>query len=208
MEPVAIGLFFITSVVIIITPGPDMIYVLTQGISKGKKAGILSAIGVVSGLLIHTIIASFGLGIIITTSRIAYSILKHAGAAYLCYLGFKAIREKSKIEINESKKDFNTSKTFINGLLSNVFNPKIIVFFMAFLPQFIDPNKVNSQKAFLTLGLVFAIMGAIFLSIIGYMSGRIGALLKKNKTIMKWMNKVAGSIMIGLGIRLAIEERK
>lgn len=207
MEPAAISLFLITSIVIIITPGPDMIYVLTQGISKGKKAGILSAVGVVSGLIIHTIIASLGLGIIITTSRIAYTILKYTGAVYLCYLGIKSIREKTKIDINESK-DFHTGKTYINGLLSNVFNPKIIVFFMAFLPQFIDPNKINPQKLFLILGLAFAVMGAVFLSVIGYMSGRIGTLLKKNQVILKWMNKIAGSILIGLGLRLVIEKRK
>ena len=79
---------------------------------------------------------------------------------------------------------------------------------MAFLPQFIDPNKINPQKLFLILGLAFAVMGAVFLSVIGYMSGRIGTLLKKNQVILKWMNKIAGSILIGLGLRLVIEKRK
>ena len=206
METTAFTLFMVTSVIIIITPGPDMIYVLTQGISKGKKAGVLSAGGVVTGLLIHTVIASLGLGILITTSRIAYSILKYAGACYLCYLGIQSIRDKTKLDIRESR-ELNSGRTYINGLLSNVFNPKIIVFFMAFLPQFIDPGKVNSQKGFLVLGLVFAAMGAVFLSTVGYMSGKIGLILKKNSAIMKWMNKLAGSIMIVLGLRLAIDEK-
>lgn len=200
-------LFIAASVVIIITPGPDMIYVLTQGIARGKKAGVLSAVGVVSGLFVHTVVAAVGLGIIIATSQIAYSVVKYIGAAYLLYLGVRAIKEKAEIRINNGT-GADEKKVYINGFLSNLFNPKIIVFFIAYLPQFINPSKIDTQIGLIILGLSFSVMGAVFLSIVGYAAGRIGDIIKKSDAIIRIAGKMSGGVMIGLGLRLALDERR
>lgn len=203
------GLFIAISWILIITPGPDFIYVLTRGISNGKKAGMLSAIGVTLGILVHTIFAAFGLSIILKTSAFAFTIVKSFGAGYLVFIGIKTILSKKEFDVKknlETKRD----KIFIQGLISNVFNPKVALFFIAFLPQFVI-IKGNESAAiqFLILGLIFAFFGFIFLSILGYFSGWIGQYLAgKNNMIAKRLQNISGAILIILGVRLAFLKHK
>lgn len=203
-----IVLFMGLSWVLVITPGPDLMYVLTQGVSGGKKAGFVSAIGVTLGIFVHTAFAALGLSIILKTSALAFVIVKIVGAAYLIYLGVKMLMSNSKVEIIEEKQ-MSLRKVFTQGIISNTLNPKVALFFMAFLPQFIKTNGTEiSPIPFLILGTIFAFFVFIFLGVLGYFSGIVGDYLKAKTAIYKWINKISGSIMILLGIRLAFTNQK
>jgi threonine/homoserine/homoserine lactone efflux protein len=208
MNANSILIFFTASIVLILTPGPDMIYVLTRGISNGQKAGVISAIGVLCGLFIHTFLIACGLGYIVSTSLVLYTIIKYAGIMYLIYLGVKSVFTKGKFSPNIDCSNIATKKLFINGLLSDLLNPKIILFFVAFLPQFVNPNKGNESLQLISFGLFYIGLTAIVLITMGLYSGKIGSWMMRKKVIAKYMNKIAGSIMISLGIGLVFSKRR
>jgi threonine/homoserine/homoserine lactone efflux protein len=199
-------LFIISSIIIIIAPGPDFIYVTTRGISDGNKAGVTSAIGISAGLLIHTLFAAFGLSAIIQASRIAYSIIKYLGAGYLIFIGIKAIISKNKIDEFKTDRTYNNGNIFKQGILTNVFNPKAIVTFMAFLPQFVNVNISHPVTQFTLLGLILSTMAIIWFGFVGYFAGIFGSIIKRNKIIQDGIKYISGSIMILLGLRLAIKK--
>lgn len=201
------GLFLVLSWVLIITPGPDLIYVMTQGISSGKRAAFISAIGVTLGILVHTVFAALGLSIILKTSAVAFTIVKFIGAGYLIYLGIKSIMDKSDLKVKSADKSSNR-KIFYQGLISNTLNPKVALFFMAFLPQFIKTSESTSPLPFIILGLIFAFFGFIFLILLGYFSGAVGHYLSSKQSISKWIKNISGGILILLGVRLAFIDRK
>jgi threonine/homoserine/homoserine lactone efflux protein len=208
IEPTKFLLFIGVSWALIIAPGPDMLYVITRGITYGRRAGILSAVGVVCGILVHTTAAAFGLTLILQTSVLAFLVVKYIGATYLIYLGIKAWREKSALDLQTPVPLVTSGALFWQGVLSNVLNPKIAIFFLAFLPQFVDKgtSHVTWQMAF--LGLTFACFGLCFLLVVGYSSGIIGRWLTQRPQYAQFLQRLAGSILISLGIRLACTERK
>lgn len=195
--------------ILIITPGPDLIYVLTKGISTGRKAGLISAVGVTLGIFVHTIFAALGLSIILRTSALAFSIVKIVGAGYLIYLGIKSIAGKNELKMSRDK-SVSPRKIFTQGLISNTLNPKVALFFMAFLPQFIKTDGVEgvSPIPFIILGSIFAACTLLFLATLGYFSGAVGQYLMTKDSISKWIKNLSGSIMILLGIRLAFMKQK
>lgn len=190
--------------ILIITPGPDIIYVITRGMSLGRKAGLYSAFGVTLGLLVHTTFAALGLSIILKTSGIIFQIIKYAGAAYLIYLGIRAIINRNKITINNRPNSINKSRIFLQGLLSNVFNPKVALFFLAFLPQFVQPDNSSNSISMVILGLLFTVFGFFFLCVVGYFSGYVGTQLLKKPNIARYLQHISALVMIGLGMRLAL----
>jgi threonine/homoserine/homoserine lactone efflux protein len=208
MEWSNFGLFFAASWMLIITPGPDMIYVITRGISQGRKAGMISAVGVTLGILVHTIFASFGLAIILRTSALAFIAVKFAGAGYLMYLGVKTLKDKSDFEFNMDKPKDGIRKIFVQGILSNVLNPKIALFFLAFLPQFVNPGQGSSSMQMVYFGLTFALFGIVFLVLLGYFSGGIGLWLSNKQNFTDKIRWFTGSVLIALGLRLAFMERR
>lgn len=202
------GLFITMSWILIITPGPDIIYVVTRGISLGRRAGMYSAFGVTLGLLVHTSFAALGLSVILKTSGMAFQIIKYLGAGYLIYLGARAIIERNKFTINTNNNNINRSKIFIQGLFSNVFNPKVALFFLAFLPQFVESGSSGSALSMVVLGLMFTVFGFIFLCMVGYFSGYIGTQLLKKPNITRYLQHISGIVMIMLGLRLAFLKRE
>ncbi len=202
------GLFFTLSWVLIVSPGPDIIYVVTRSISLGKKAGILSSLGVTLGILIYALFASFGLSMVLKTSGMVFLGIKYTGAAYLIYLGIKTIIEGKKFEF-EKERNINNNRIFIQGFLSNVFNPKVALFFMAFLPQFVNIKNANtnSMLTLMVLGLILAFCGLTFLLIIGYFSGYFSKYLLRNSKISQRLQYLSGLILIDLGIRLSFLKR-
>lgn len=207
IDPSKYILFVGVSWALIITPGPDMLYVITRGVTQGRKAGMLSAIGVICGILVHTTTAALGLTLILQTSALAFLIVKTLGAAYLIYLGIKAWREKSTFHLPASTSNVSSRRVFWQGVLSNVLNPKVAIFFLAFLPQFVDQGGHHIALQMVLLGLTFAFFGLCFLLMVGYSSGRIGSLLTRRPHYGQFVGRLAGGIMIGLGIRLALTER-
>ena len=199
-------IFIISSFLIIIAPGPDFIYVTSRGISEGNRAGLMSALGISIGLLIHTLLAAFGLSAIIQASRIAYLVVKYIGAGYLIYLGVKMILSKTgggKIEKNSITKQGNVLK---QGIVTNVFNPKAIVTFMAFLPQFVNTTITSPIEQFLILGIILSILAVIWFGIVGYFSGMIGEFIKRSKLFQDLLKIISGLTMIGLGLRLVLKK--
>ena len=208
IEPTKFFLFIGVSWALIIAPGPDMLYVITRGIAHGRRAGILSAIGVVCGILVHTTAAALGLTLILQTSAFAFLLVKYVGAAYLIYLGIKAWQDKSTLSLQSSTAGITSSALFWQGVLSNVLNPKIAIFFLAFLPQFVEKESSSVAWQMIFLGLTFACFGLCFLLVVGYSSGTIGRWLTNRPQYTQSLQRLAGGILIGLGIRLAFTEHK
>jgi RhtB (resistance to homoserine/threonine) family protein len=196
-------LFLTVSVLINLSPGPDMIYTAARSLSQGISAGIFSALGIFVGCLFHTTAAVFGLSKIIEQSVLLFSIIKYAGAAYLIYLGVRSFlkKKKTKKEIN-TLPILTTRKIFFQGMLTNILNPKVAIFFLSFLPQFINPqsNYLKEQIAF--LGLWFDVQGAMILVIVACAVGAFKNILQKNTTLWNWQEKITGLILFGLGVKM------
>ena len=208
IEPTKFLLFIGVSWALILAPGPDMLYVITRGIAHGRRAGILSAIGVVCGILVHTTAAALGLTLILQTSAFAFLLVKYIGAAYLIYLGIKSWRDKSTLSLQAPVPSVTSSAVFWQGVLSNVLNPKIAIFFLAFLPQFVEKGSSSVAWQMIFLGGTFACFGLCFLLVVGYFSGTIGRWLTHRRQYTQSLQRLAGGILIGLGIRLALTEHR
>ena len=202
--------FLIAGILLNLTPGADTMYILSRSISQGKKAGILSSLGISTGSLIHCIIAAFGLSIIIAKSAIAFSTIKYLGATYLIYLGIKSLLTKSRNEFEIKKlqnKKTSNRKIFVSGILTNIFNPKVALFFLAFLPQFIDPNYATNSLPFIILGLTFIATGTIWCLALAMFSAKLSDRIRRNYKIKMWLDKITGGIFIALGIKLALSKK-
>jgi RhtB (resistance to homoserine/threonine) family protein len=210
MDIINFKTFLLTGILLNLTPGNDTFFILTKSISQGKKAGIVSALGIGTGSVIHTIIAAFGLSIIIAQSVLLFSILKYAGAAYLLYIGYQLLTDKSQLDSEkpEVPKSVNYWKVNRDGIFTNVLNPKVALFFIAFLPQFIDLSSKNTVLPFLTLGTTFIITGTIWCLVLATFSSAIFAKLKDNKRAATYLNKICGLALIGLGIKVALIDRR
>ena len=208
IDPAKFAIFITVSWALIIAPGPDMLYVITRGMTHGKKAGMLSAIGVICGILVHTTAAALGLTLIFQTSAFAFLIVKYLGAFYLIYLGIKSWREKNFFNLQTQPSPVSSHRLFWQGVLSNVLNPKIAIFFLAFLPQFVDKGSGQVTLQLIVLGLTFATLGLIFLLTVGYSSGTIGTWMTRHPQYAELLERISGGILIGLGVRLALTERQ
>ena len=207
--------FILTGILLNITPGSDTMYIITRSISQGKKAGLYSVLGIVSGILVHTVLAALGLSIILANSPLAFTIVKYIGASYLCYLGFKMLINRSESVIADNlpntekltqAKTLNYKQIYRQGVLTNTFNPKVALFFIAFFPQFIDPSYAHSTLSFLILGLIFALTGLIWCLCLALLASRFSEKLRENPAIESMLNKFSGVVFIGLGIKLLTEK--
>lgn len=205
----SLGTFIIAAIIVIITPGIDTIMVLTRSISLGKKAGLYAAFGVSLGLVIHTIAAAFGLSLILAKSAFAFSIVKYLGAAYLFYLGYKSLTVKTNQAEIKSIEVKNTAnkKIFLTALLSDVLNPKIAIFFLAFLPQFIKSSEINNPTPYLILGFIIFMIALVWCSFLALMGSNVATLFNKNKNAESRLNKMTGIVFILLGLKIAFTKR-
>lgn len=195
-------IFICSSVLLTLAPGPDIIFTMTQGITKGKKVGVLTAIGLTLGNSVHTIAAAFGLSIVFRTSLIAFILFKILGGVYLLYLAYKAYRfRKAPISINISN-NIDTKYIVAKGFLMNVLNPKVALFFLAFLPQFVNYNIGSIPIQMVILGLIFMLQVAIIFSSIGYFSGYFGDWVMKRPKISENLNLISSVIFLLLAIKL------
>jgi len=202
--------FLIAGILLNLTPGNDTIFILSKSIAQGKKAGIMSVLGIATGSLIHTTLAALGLSIIIAKSLVVFTIIKYVGAAYLLYIGYKMITSRMKVDANISTdaNKINLLKIYRDAVLTNVLNPKVAMFFIAFLPQFIDPSYHNSIVPFMLLGFTFTTTGTIWCLVLANFSSFLFSKLRKNPTFSCWLNRVCGAVLIGLGIKMALTSRK
>ncbi len=199
--------FLLTSTVIILTPGQDMILVMSRSIAQGQKAGVMTAFGVSVGLIGHTLLATLGLGALLLSSEFLFSIIKFIGAGYLIYIGYQLLRSKDHRINMKNLPKVSYKKMFIQGALSNIMNPKVAIFYFSYLPQFVIPNSGNETIQLFILGVTFATLTFALKAPIGFISGLLSFWIKTRPIILKYIHRTSGIILIGLGLRLAFEER-
>lgn len=193
--------------VFVIVPGPSVLLTVSRAISSGTRAGLMTALGIATGDVVHTTLAIFGVSAILMASALAFAILKYVGAAYLVYLGLKALlQSSSSLELPSSERTFG-KKTFVQGFLCEVLNPKSALFFLAFLPQFVDSNAGHPHAQLAVFGLLFVVLGAIATCGYALAAAGVGSFLKEHSSLAKWQNKFVGGLYCVLGIRLALQER-
>jgi RhtB (resistance to homoserine/threonine) family protein len=202
--------FLLTGILLNLTPGNDTIFILTKSIGQGRKAGIVSALGIATGSIFHTLFAALGLSFIIAKSILLFNIIKFAGGAYLLYIGYKMLTDKSQLKTDGAilRSSVDYWKIYRDGIFTNILNPKVALFFIAFLPQFVDPTLKNTILPFITLGTTFITTGTIWCLILATFASAIFDQLKANKKVSTYINKVCGLTMIGLGIKVALTDRK
>jgi threonine/homoserine/homoserine lactone efflux protein len=204
-----IALFVVASLAVIVAPGPDNIYVLTRGVTQGRRVALASAWGMCSGLLFHTTLAAVGLSAILARSALAFSTIKYAGAAYLIYLGVRALLSKEEFSSpREEAPAARLGSFFLRGMTMNLLNPKVAVFFLAFLPQFASPATDGTALRLSTLGLVFTLLSLIVFSAIALFSGILGDRLSRNPRFADALRWLTGCVLVGLGVRLALSGRQ
>lgn len=200
-------LYFLgASIALTLAPGPDNIFVITQGIARGRKPAIVTALGMCSGISVHTTAAAFGISAVFYSSVVAFNAVKFAGAAYLLYLAYKTLRNRSGIKLAVAD-DRSTKALFKRGFIMNVLNPKVAMFFLAFLPQFVSPDTGYFPLWMLLLGFIFMVQAIVIFSLIGYFSGSIGSFILGRPRIARYFDYLTAGVFASLGIRLALAER-
>lgn len=196
---VVFGLFLI--------PGPAVLLTLARSVSGGPRIGIATGFGIAAGDLVHTLMAVVGLSAILMTSALAFSIVKYVGVAYLLYLGIRAILEKPQPLDMPKVQAITAGKAFRQAMLAELLNPKTALFFLAFLPQFVQPQNGSPFTQLMVLGLIFVAMSAAYTAFIAWGAGALTGFLRRNAAIWRWQGKIVGAVYIGLGLRLAAQER-
>jgi threonine/homoserine/homoserine lactone efflux protein len=209
MDIPALGVFLAASLALILTPGQDMLFVVARSVAQGRFAGVCSAIGVILGILVHTALAAFGVGALLQASEALFLALKLIGAGYLVYLGARLLLSRDMPKLDEPLRHGASSAFSLvrQGMLSNITNPKIILFFFAFLPQFVDPASAHPTRNLVFLGVLYAAMGLPVKVGVALAAGAFSERLLCRPKALVWMNRASGTILVVLGLRLAAAER-
>jgi threonine/homoserine/homoserine lactone efflux protein len=199
-------LFIFSALVLNITPGPDTLYIVGRSSMQGFKAGVTAALGISAGIMVHVAAAAFGLSAILAASATAFTVVKIAGAAYLVYVGISLIRSRGNtVNTAAAPAECATLRTiFVQGFWTNVLNPKVALFFLAFLPQFVDATGPGQVLAFLFLGVLFNLNGTLWNLFVAWSAARISRQLMSNNAVSIWFNRCVGMLFIYLGARLAL----
>lgn len=204
LEVETVVTFLIASCLIGVAPGPDNLFVLTQSILHGRKAGLWVTLGLCTGLLVHTVAVVVGIATIVQASAIAFSILKFAGAGYLVYLAWKAFMSVPQALGNSDEgNSMNAAKLYRRGIIMNITNPKVSMFFLAFLPQFVDPINGSPAMQTFSLGGLFMLMTLVVFGGVAAMAGQLGRVLKRSPRAQVIMNRLAGIVFLGLAVKIA-----
>ena len=208
MDIPALGLYIVASLALIATPGQDMLYVITRSLAQGRFAGLCSAIGVCIGILVHTALAALGVGAILAASEALFLVLKLVGAAYLVYLGIRLLLTRDAARAgNGMAPPLSPLQLVWQGVLSNVTNPKIVLFFFAFLPQFVDPASTHPTRDLIFLGVLYAVMALPVKGAVALAAGGLSERVLRKPGAMVWVNRASGAVLVGLGLRLATAQR-
>ena len=197
--------FLIAAVVITASPGPDNLMVLGMGISKGRRQGIAFGLGCAMGCLSHTILAVIGVSALIASSPAAFTALKVCGGLYLVWLGINALRSSGGVKAGQVESaDHSALRLFFRGVLANAINPKVVLFFLSFLPQFVIASRGDVAWQIAALGVTFTAQAAVLFGLLGYFSGAIGQWLKARPRAGVILDRLAGVVFVGLGVRLLV----
>lgn len=207
MDWTQVSLFVAASLAVILTPGQDLLLVMSRAVSLGSRAGLITASGVSFGLLGHSVVAALGLGAIILASKSLFVCIKFVGAGYLFYLGVRLLFSKSqRFELGIAPQ-ISPMRLFLTGAFSNISNPHVTIFYLAFLPQFIPGDAQNPTLNLLVLGISFALLTFIIKGPVGFYAGTLSLWLRSHPMVLKWIESTSGAILIGLGIKLVLAKR-
>jgi threonine/homoserine/homoserine lactone efflux protein len=201
-----LGVFLTASVALILSPGPDSVYVLTRSIASGQATGLAAALGTSTGILVHTTAAVLGLSILLRTSALAFAVVRYAGAIYLIYLGIQTIRHREAFDLDTEKTEYTTAGTFAGGLTVNVLNPQVALFFLAFLPQFVGPGASASIQMGL-LGALYSLLTITYLGSIAVLSTGVRHLIERRPATADAIRWATGTILVGFGLQLLLSDR-
>jgi len=196
--------FLTAAILITLSPGPDNMMVLSVGIAKGRVRGIAFGLGCALGCLTHTLLAVVGVSALIAASPLAFTALKVAGGLYLIWMGIQALRSRGGAKVAAGVADESARQLFAKGLLANAINPKIVLFFLSFLPQFVVAARGDANWQIAWLGLTFTAQAAVLFALLGYFSGTIGQWLNRTPRAGVWLDRIAGAVFVGLGLRLIV----
>ena len=199
--------FFAASLLLALAPGPDNIFVLTQSAVHGRKAGFTVTLGLCTGLIVHTTAVAFGVAIIFQASAVAFTALKLLGAAYLVYLAWQAFRASAATIQTKCGNGLSSGKLYRRGIIMNITNPKVSIFFLAFLPQFADPSHGPLALQMVFLGAVFILATILVFGGVALLAGTLGQCLNRSPRVQQFMNRAAGLIFVSLALKLATTER-
>lgn len=198
-------LFIATAIVLILTPGQDTFFILGRSLAGGRTAGVAAALGVSAGTVVHTILSALGLSALLATSPYAFMAVKLAGAAYLLYIGIRALLARATPAPGADAALAGDGRwpAFRQGIITNLLNPKVALFFLALMPQFIDARSTSKVAAFLALGLTFVALGVLWCCILAVGAAKLRGAFMRRPSIATWLNRVAGAMFIALGLKLA-----
>ncbi|GAA0763804.1 LysE family translocator [Ideonella azotifigens] len=208
----SLGLFSLTVLVLNATPGVDMLYTVSRTLTGGARTGVAAALGVSAGCVVHALLAAFGLAALLAVSSLAFATLKWAGAAYLAWVALQMLRSAARPAETQAAQAAEARQrslpaVFRQGMVTNVLNPKVALFFLAFLPQFIAPDAPHKTLAFLALGALMVTQGTVFLLALVAVSARLRR-LGGSPTLSRWLNGLGGALFLGLAARLALVEHR
>ena len=204
-------LFIISGLLLNVTPGPDMAYIVGRSVQLGWRGGVMAALGISTGCLSHVFAAAIGLSALLLASATAFTAVKWLGAAYLCYVGLTMLLSRARPPDNAAPGENNSvtlSRVFWQGALTNVLNPKVALFFLAFLPQFVDAEAQHKALAFLALGLIFIFNGTLWCVSVAIVAARASGRVKKSGRTMDFVNRGLGALFVYLGARIALAHAK
>lgn len=209
VDPQSYYLFLLTALVLVLTPGPDTVLILSRTIATGTPSGLMTLLGTQTGNVVHALLAGLGVSSIILLFPFAFEVLKYAGAAYLCYLAVMAWRAAPSLELDThlTGKRGHPLRYFYQGLTNNLVNPKMIPFFIALFPQFVHPENGAIALQSLVLGGTLAAMAIVWIGILVFLVGRFRSAVASNETFLKFANRLAAVTFVGLACRLALQER-
>lgn len=205
-----LAVFFAASLALIVSPGPDSIYVLTRSVAAGHATGLAAALGTSTGILVHTAAAVLGLSVLLRTSALAFTVLKYAGALYLLYLGVRTLRRREAFELGSpvSSSDHTTAGSFTGGLTVNVLNPQVALFFLAFLPQFVGAETGTTASLQMgLLGALYSLLTIGYLALVAVVASGIRRLIERRPMVADAVRWVSGSVLVGFGLQLLLSER-
>jgi threonine/homoserine/homoserine lactone efflux protein len=201
----SLGVFAVAAVLLLLTPGPAVLYIVARSVEQGRIAGLVSVCGITSGTLVHVLAAALGLSALLASSALAFAVVKYAGAAYLIYIGVRRMLSRPDAQTSQLKLPRRSlGRLYRDGFLVNLLNPKTALFFLAFLPQFVDPSRgaVAAQIAF--LGLLFTLMGLTSDALYALVAGTAGRWVKRSGHYLRWERYVTGGVFVGLGVTAAL----
>ncbi|MGG4604534.1 LysE family translocator [Paenalcaligenes sp. Me131] len=196
--------FLLTALAVTASPGPDNLMVLGVGMSKGRRYGMMFGLGCALGCISHTVLAVLGVSALIMASPTAFTILKIAGGLYLLWLGIQALRSSGQVRAVAADVQPSMRELFLKGLVANAINPKVIMFFLAFLPQFVQPQQASVSLQMAALGLLFTLQAVLLFVALGFFAGSVGQWLNRRPRAGIWLDRLAGGVFVALGLRLLI----